>query len=181
MNFKEAKRKVMLKRTVGLSIVVLTLISTVVSIFKVLYLRLDNGSDVGGVLSSPFKALAYLVYENTTPLLSKFWAYSPVPNLKDLSDVQNIYFFVVYLFFFVGVAFLVSGKELSIRLKLINQQIENKLISESRSGYSARARSEIENSEEISSPSIFDRFHKLYLAPVIVAVVGAVIIKYLGG
>lgn len=180
MNFKEAKKKLIFKRIVGLSVAVPALISTVISILRMLYFRLDDGSNMGSMIAKPFKALSLWLYENTTPLLSLFWEHSPVPNPRYFSDSQNFYFVAIYLFFFVGLAFLASGKKLSIRLVSINQKIEDQLIEESIKGSTARTRHQIEESTEIPSSSIFSQLHQLYISPVITAVVGALIIKLLG-
>lgn len=179
MNFKEAKSRAFNKKLLGLAIVVPAIVSTIISSFKMIYFRLDDGSQLGGVIARPFKQLISLVYENTQ-LLNLFWRNSPIPNHMDFSEPDNVYFITIYMLFFVGLAFYASGKKLSIRLTKINEKIENQIIEESIKGSAARSREEIEGSTEIPSSSIFKQLHQLYVAPIVTAVVGALLIKLLG-
>ncbi|MBJ6923033.1 YniB family protein, partial [Vibrio cholerae] len=57
MNFYEAKRKSILYRVVGFTIVVPCAISTVISFLKMIYFRLDDGSKFGSAFAAPFKNL----------------------------------------------------------------------------------------------------------------------------
>lgn len=179
MNFKEAQKKVVAKRVIGAVVFVPAIISTVVSFLKMLYFRLDDGTQVGSAIARPFKQLVYGIYENTQ-FLGMFWQHSPIPNQMKFSDSQNLYFLGIYILVFVGLAFFSSGKKLSRRLYKINQKIEDQLIEESIKGSVGRSRSQIEESTQVPSSTIFSQLHQLYVAPVITAVVGAVIIKIVG-
>jgi len=179
VNFKEAQKKVVEKRVIGAVISVPTIISTAVSFLKMLYFRLDDGTQIGSAIARPFKQLVYWIYENTQ-FLGVFWQHSPTPNQINLSDSQNLYFLVIYILFFVGLAFAASGNKLSRRLYKINQKIENQLIEESIKGSGRRSRSQIEESTQVPSSTIFSQLHQLYIAPIITAVVGAIIIKIVG-
>lgn len=179
MNYKVAKRKVIIKNMIGLAVAVPAIVSTAISFLKILYYRIDDGSQIGGVFSRPFKQFVAWIYENTR-FLNLFWEHSPTPDQMHLSDPNNFYFLVIYMLFFVGLAFLASGKKLRVRLTKINQKIENQLIEESIKGDSARTREQIEQSTEIPSYSIFRQLHQLYLAPIVTAVIGAIIVKVVG-
>ena len=179
MNFKEARKKVVTKRIIGAAIAVPTIISTAVSFLKMLYFRLDDGSQMGSAIARPFKQLVYWVYENTQ-FLGVFWRQSPTPNQMELSDPQNIYFMAIYILFFIGLAFIASGNKLSRRLFKINQKIEDQLIEESIKGSGGRSRLQIEESTQVPSSTIFSQLHQLYIAPVVTAVAGAIIIKLVG-
>lgn len=179
MNFKEAKSKAFNKKLLGAAIAVPSIISTVISFLKMAYFRLDDGSQLGGMIARPFKQLVSWIYENTQ-FLKLFWSNSPTPNHMDLPESDNVYFIIIYMLVFVGFAFYASGKKLSVRLAKINEKIENQLIEESIKGSAARSREEIERITEIPSSSIFKQLHQLYLAPVVTAVVGALLIKLLG-
>ncbi len=179
MNFKGAKSKAFNKKFLGIAIAVPSIVSTIISSLNMIYVRLDDGSQLGRAIARPFKQLISLVYENTQ-FLNLFWSNSPIPNHMDLSEPDNVYFIIIYMLFFVGLAFYASGKKLSGRLAKINEKIENQLIEESIKGSAARSREEIEVATEIPSSSIFKQLHQLYVAPVITAVVGALLIKLLG-
>jgi len=179
VNFKEAKSKAFNKKLLGAAIAVPSIISTAISFLKMVYFRLDHGSQLGGMIARPFKQLVSRVFENTQ-FLNIFWGNSPTPNHMDLPDPNNIYFIIIYIMVFVGFAFYASGKKLGARLAKINKKIENQVIEESIRGSAARTREDIERATEIPSSSIFKQLHQLYVAPVVTAVVGALLIKFLG-
>ena len=179
MNYNEAKRRSISKKLIGISISMPAITSTVISFLKMAYFRLDDGSQIGGIISRPFKTLVAWVYEHTR-YLDKFWEYSPTPDQMNIKEPQNLYFLVIYLAVFVGFAFYASGRKLSRRLVYINETIENQLIEASIKGGAARTREQIENETSVPESSIFRQFHQLYLAPVITAIVGALLIRLLG-
>ena len=179
MNYGQAQRKSISKKLVGVFICVPAIVSTVVSFLKMAYYRLDDGSQIGGIISRPFKQFVAWVYDQTE-YLNLFWEYSPTPNQMNIPDFQNLYFIGIYLTIFVGLAFYSSGKKLSRRLAEINEKIENQLVEESIKGGSGRTREQIEDETKIPTNSIFSQFHQLYLAPVITAVIVAILVKLLG-
>lgn len=163
----------------GAAIIAPTIISTAISFLKMIYFRLDDGTQLGSMIARPFKQLISWIYQNTQAL-NFFWENSPTPNHMVLSETHNAYFLAIYLLVFVGFALYASGAKMASRLSKINEKIENQLIEESLKGAGARSREEIERSTEIPSNSIFTQLHQLYLAPVITAVIGAAIIKIAG-
>ena len=144
------------------------------------YFRIDDGSQFGGIIARPFKALVSWVYENTYQFFGWFWEYSPTPDQMHLIKPENGHFFAIYLLFFIGVAFFASGNKLALRLSDINQKIEDQVIEESIKGQKARDREQIEKETEIPSSSIFSQFHQLYLAPIVVGIIVALLLKLMG-
>ncbi len=116
MNFHEAKSKVWTYKIIGVLIALPAITSTIISMLKMLYFRLEDGTAMGAAIARPFKQLVSLVYENTQALVL-FWQHSPTPILNDLMSRQNAYFLAVYLLFFVGLAFYSSGGRLNRRLR----------------------------------------------------------------
>ncbi|MBE0458081.1 YniB family protein (plasmid) [Pseudoalteromonas sp. KG3] len=179
MNFHEAKSKVWSYKIIGFVIALPAITSTVISMLKMLYFRLEDGTAMGATIARPFKQLVSVVYENTQAL-TLFWQYSPTPSLDELLSRQNVYFLSIYVLVFVGLAFFTSGGKLNRRLRKINQKIEDQLIAESIRGDIGRNRQQIEESIEVPPSTIFSQFHQLYLAPIFVAVVGGVFLKLAG-
>ncbi|CAB1261727.1 yfeABCD locus regulator [Vibrio cholerae] len=179
MNFYEAKRKSILYRVVGFTIVVPCAISTVISFLKMIYFRLDDGSKFGSTFAAPFKNLVALIYQKTEFLMF-FWKNSPTPNHIHLAESDNIPFILIYLTIFVGLTFWGLGKQLSVRLKNIRKKIEDQMIEESVKGSVARTHSEIAETIFVPNSGMFSNIHKLYVAPIIVAVVGTILVKVLG-
>ncbi|HIF9374883.1 TPA: YniB family protein [Photobacterium damselae] len=179
MNFHEAKRKSILYRIVGFAIVVPCVVSTVISFLKMIYFRLDYGSQLGSAFAAPFKNLVAFIYQNTEFLMI-FWKNSPTPNHMHLAEPDNIPFIIIYLTIFVGLTFLGLGKQLSVRLRKIKKKIEDQIIEESVKGNVARTHSEIAETVYIPNSRMFSNIHKLYVAPIIVTVLGAILVKVLG-
>ncbi|HEB96787.1 MAG TPA: yfeABCD locus regulator [Sedimenticola thiotaurini] len=180
MNYQQAKNKVVIKRILGAGIGVPAFISTVVSLLKMIYFRIDDGTELGGMIARPLKTLVSWAYENSHQFIGWFWEYSPTPDQMNLVKSGNGYFLFIYLLIFIGAAFFVSGNKLARRLQKINQKIENQFIEESIKGEEARSREEIERETEIPKSSIFSQFHQLYLAPIVVGLVVALLLKFMG-
>ena len=179
MNFQEAKKKAILYKFVGALIVIPSGISTIISFLKMVFLRLDNGSQFGSLIARPFKLAVKYIYQHTD-FLNFFWINSPTPNQMKLSETDNIYFFIIYLTIFIGLTFWGKGVGLSRRLKLIRKKVEDQVIEESIQGRVTRTQAEIVNSIVVPNDGKFSDFHKLYLAPVVVAVVGSILVKVAG-
>ena len=180
MNYKQAKQKIVVKRVVGIFIGIPALVSTVVSLLKMLYFRVGDGSQLGGMISRPLKMLVSWAYDNTQQYIGWFWQHSPTPDIANIRNPENGYFLVTYFLIFIGMAFWASGSRLADRLRDINKKIEDQIIEESIRGEKARSREQIQMETEIPSNSIFLQFHQLYLAPIIVGIILAILIKLMG-
>ncbi|ASK28208.1 YniB family protein [Neisseria chenwenguii] len=181
MNFNDAKRKVIIRFICGFLISLPSAISTIVSICKMFYFRLDDGTSLGHAISLPFKNIVYSIYERTE-FLNFFWKRSPVPNQIDIMDKQNFIFLLIYMMFFIGWIVINSALELRGRIKMIDREIEDYLLRDSIKSSVNETRKQIKHNVEL--PQSSNKFHDLYLAPLIVglilAVVGAALVKALG-
>lgn len=179
MHYQEARERSNVKRILGVAIAAPSLVSTVISFLKMVYFRLDDGTQFGSALARPFKQAVSWVYEKTQ-FLNFFWDHSPVPDQFNLSEIQNLYALIIYFGIFVGVASYASGRKMAARLAVIDKKIEDQLIEESVKGANGRSRQEIEQSTAIPSNSVFAQAHQLYLAPIIVGIIVAVFVGLLG-
>ena len=179
MTYEYAKKKVHYGRLIGGVVVIVAFLFTVISVLKLLYFGLDNGDALSSAIARPVKIFVYFIYENTQQL-SFFWEYAPTPNIKIISAQSNLWFLLSYISLFVGAAIFGSANVLARRLKIIEKQIEDEIIKSSISGNRKRSREEIRNSVEIPSPKIFKRVHELYLAPLIIGLLLALLVKLLG-
>lgn len=179
MTYDAAKKKIFLRRLLGAPIVIIASVSSVVSALKMFYFGLDNGDQVSSLIALPIKRLVYLVYENTH-FLEFFWVYSPTPMPQALLTSSNIATFAVYLCIFLGMGLVGSARSLSARLAAIDKVIENELIQESVKGNTPHRRQEIQDQVSVQKPGWLSQFHTLYLAPIILGIVVAVIAKISG-
>lgn len=180
VNFKQAKQKIILKKVLALSIGIPAIISTVVSLLRMIYFKLNDGSQLGEAISRPLKLIVLWAYENTQQYIGWFWSHSPTPDIRNLTELENIYFLGIYLLIFVGMAFWASGAKLANRLRQISQKIEDQIIEESIKGEVARSRKQMEKETVIPENSIFSQIHQLYLAPIIVGLIIALLVKLSG-
>ena len=174
------KRKAFFEIMIGVFIFIPSSISTVVSLLKMLYFRLSDGSRIGEAIAAPFKSIVSHIYTHTTPWLEFFWSNSPIPNPKAISSNESIYALVIYGIVFIGMAFIGSGKKKIFKIVKINEAIDEQMLRESIEGQRKRPRSEIEKTVEIPSESFFTQIHTLYLAPIVTGIVIAILTKLLG-
>ncbi|EQB34608.1 hypothetical protein M947_10565 [Sulfurimonas hongkongensis] len=122
-------------------------------------------------------------YQTDTKFLTLpiFWENCPTPNLNQLNVQDNIYFIFLYGLIFIGSALYSSGKKLSIRLDEINTMIENQLIQASiNNRENINTREEMRNNANINDSSIFSQIHQLYIAPLVITIIGGVVLKLSG-
>jgi len=179
MTYDEARKKIRTKWLLGAPIVAAASLSSIVSVLKMFYFGLDSGDPLSSAIAKPIKQLVYLAYDHTR-FLEFFWIHSPIPFPRDLLASSTIASFVIYLCIFAGMGLIGSARSLSARLAEIDKEIENELIRESVKGSAPRKREEIQAQVSVPKPGWFSQFHTLYLAPIIVGLVVAVIAKLSG-
>lgn len=179
MNIKQAKQKVTRYRLIGGVCAILATISTVVSLSKMIYFRMSDGSKFGETLIQPFRNLVSLFYEHTQPYIGWFWEYSPTPDFRHWNTGDNITFILIYLIIFIGATFVSSGDDLAKRIKKILKEIEDQEIKDSITGRKQRSLEEIEDTINIEHKSIFKQVHSLYIAPIVVGLILVIVGKLL--
>jgi hypothetical protein len=179
MSYEEAKRRIRIKRLLGIAMLAVALPVTAISLLKFLYFGLDDGGLLFAGIALSLKRMVYVIYERTQ-FLSLVWAHAPIPDLQRLVSTPNFWFLVSYLSIFVGMAIFRSGNELAARLRRIEMQIEDELIRFSMRSGERRTREEMQESIEIRQSPVWGRIHELYLAPVVVGLILAVAAKLLG-
>lgn len=179
MTYDEARKKILTKWLLGAPIVIASSASSIISALKMFYFGLDSGDPLSGAIARPIKQLVYLAYDHTR-FLEFLWEHSPIPTPRDLLSSGTIASFVIYLCIFLGLALIGSARSLSARLAEIDKKIENELIRESVKGCAPRRREEIQAQVSDPKPGCLGQFHTLYLAPIIVGLVVAVIAKLSG-
>lgn len=175
MSFQNRKYVAFFKILLGLIIAALAMISTLISLLKGIYFSMQN-SLLSPVLNTPIE----YVYAKTKSFMSLFWLYSPIIDILNQFNKNMIIFILVYLLFIVGMMFFSSGKEyLSLVARVNKEMYEKGLINEIIG---------VDNKQEIQEKlftlmekkaSILSSIHTVYLAPIIVGVISALVIKWL--
>lgn len=179
MTYNQAKRNILKWRMIAVIIGVPATISSVISVLKMFYSMFGNADPLSSALANVAKNLVTVVYQHTT-WLSFFWNHSPTPNPQELATTQNIFFALIYLMIFVAMAFWGAARSLNVRLKDIQVLIENEKIRRSLQGEPPLANEAAQNSVPVNDTELFSKFHALYLAPIIAAVIAAAIVKFAG-
>lgn len=175
MSFQNRKYVAFFKILLGLIIAALAMISTLISLLKGIYFSMQN-SLLSPVLNTPIE----YVYAKTKSFMSLFWLYSPIIDILNPFNKNMIIFILVYLLSIVGIMFFSSGKEyLSLVARVNKEMYEKGLINEIIG---------VDNKQEIQEKlftlmekkaSILSSIHTVYLAPIIVGVISALVIKWL--
>ena len=180
MNIREAQKKATLKMIGGALIGLMSGLSTIISMLLMLYHKMDDGSALGSAIAYQLKRFVYFCYENTSAL-HWLWDLAPIPDLYSPTSKDSIVFIAIYLLIFVGAALFGAGAGEKARIRRITREIEDQLIKESIAGTAKRSRQQIEDAVEIPSSSIWKQWHELYVAPLIITIVGALILKFVFG
>lgn len=180
MNIREAQKKALWKMAGGALIGILSLISTIMSLLLMLYYHTADGTRLGNAIALQVKRLISFCYEHTSAL-HWLWDLAPIPDIRNPMSKESLVFAVVYLGVFVGAALFGSGSQLRARIKRIKLEIEDQVIKDSIAGTVRRSRRQIEDDVEIPSSSIWNQWHTLYLAPLVVTILGALILKFVFG
>lgn len=171
MDYKSAKREVIVKMMVGAALMVISSVFVLIGILLFLYNSLNaaEGRVLAGLTLS-LKNLVYSIFTNTQVLLP-IWNNAPVPNFGDMTSKGTLGFLAWYVGAFVGASLAASANKLARRLRAIDEQIENETISDSLRGGMIRSRAELEQKITVPRQSIWQQFHTLYIAPLVVGIV----------
>lgn len=174
MNIKRNKYYALINIIAGLLIIISSGIALAVSFLKGIY----NDK----LLSVIFKPIIDYIYHITVPKLSLFWENVPAFTPNTFLDKRMLFFIGTYILFIIGLMLFSYGKSYFSLLRRIKKEIDEQLLKEAIKGKKQRQREMIENdlsTIEIPHQSIFSTFHKLYLAPLLVALVSGFLLKYI--
>ncbi|MHA6495344.1 YniB family protein [Pseudomonas borbori] len=173
MNIKQARNNARVRIVIGMGVAVLASLSTLISLLLML-------SAFTSTMAAPLRNLVYVVYANTG-FLGWLWQYCPTPTPYQLITFDNLVFALIYLAFFVGLALSASGWKIQRRVKRLEQEIDDQLMRESIQGVTQRSREQIERSAQVPGSSVLAQIHQLYIAPLVVTIVGGLILKFIFG
>lgn len=179
MSYEEAKRRIRIRRLLGIAILAVASLVTGVSLLKFLYFGLDDSGFLFAGIVLSLKWMVYAIYTRTQ-FLSFVWVHAPISDPQRWVSASNFWFLVSYLSMVMGIAIFRSGNELAVRLRRIEEQIEDELIRSSMRSGERRTRQQMQESVEIPQSPTWGRVHELYLAPVIVGLILAVAAQLLG-
>jgi len=157
MNYNDAVLKSRYRTIAGVVVSAAASLSTTISVLRLIYFGIDDRTRIASV--SYFKQSVYDIY-NHTRFLDWFWKNCPRPNLNRYSDLDNVYFLLIYYAVFVGLALYSSGNEIDKELSKINHLKQASI--------------------DLADGRIITQIHQLFFAPIIVTFIGTVLLRYLG-
>lgn len=169
MTYKQAFGWAITKITIGIIISSAGLISTIISILHAFYYQFENSN-----ILNVFSMLIVKIYENTR-FLEIFWKHSPLINLNPLFSLNNLYPLLIYCSIIMGMFFYQSGNNMFIRLKAIRQNNEYRIIYQSTDSNMGQITYGVDTEKKDS----FNLFHSLYIAPLVVGIILAIIQKFI--
>jgi NAD/NADP transhydrogenase beta subunit len=179
MSYQEALKIAIIKIIIGVIITAVTFSSFIITILKTLYeISLGNESILKGVYNL-LQNMISAIYEHTQ-FLNILWIHSPKLE-QPLVTEKNIYIIIFYYsLLIIGSILLRSGKNLMYRLKKIKQNTEDKIIYDSINTYeSVQDVQQFEYRNLVKEESFLNKFHIVYLAPIVVAIISDLILKML--
>lgn len=181
MTYTEAQRKIRYYRLIGIALIAVGLLFTVISALKFLAFGLTDQGALASALTEIIRRLVASAHDNTQ-FLSFFWTYAPMPTRSPIASLPNLFALFFYILAFVGTGFWHAATSLSQKLGEVRHEIQKEALRQSVSGGKPRSVTEVQKEIEISvstDESWLSKFHTLYIAPIIVAILGAIVLKML--
>src|ERR671919_1670245 len=100
MSYEEAKRRIRIKRLLGIAILAIASLVTGVSLLKFLYFGLDDSGFLFAGIVLSLKRMVYAIYTRTQ-FLSFVRVHAPIPDPQRWVSASNFWFLVSYLSMFM--------------------------------------------------------------------------------
>jgi YniB-like protein len=179
MNYFTARREVIIKRLTGLPLTLVAFLLFALGTLKFLYGSLDNAHPAFFKVATGLKLIVSAIYEHSQ-LIEPLWRIAPVPDPKILLSSQSVAWFLCCMAGFLGASLLRSASRLAQRLRDADRAIEDELMRESLRAKQPRTREQLKEQAQVPKQSVWKEIHTLYIAPLIVLLIGAVLLKLLG-
>ena len=154
MNHRQARHEARIRLTLGIGLALASLSCTLLTLLKWLIQRQPTLAWVRP-LTEPAQ------------VLEGAWKWTPTLNTQEWLSGANLMFLVLYWGFFLGLAFIASGRKLGERAA-----------SRQHPG-PAGAASESPAEPPIRRPSIFTQVHQLYVAPIVTSLIAGLLLKWI--
>lgn len=180
MNYQQAVKKITQRRIVGFVVTMAGVVLFLATLLKFLALQsmimtqYQATYRVGNAILGMLKDLDSLSF---SPFL--LWDYVPEVEPENLLSLNGAWFLCIYLAMFIGVSFWSSARKLSLRVKSIEQKIEDENIARSLRGEKPIVPGKNGGDVPVTPVSIFSQIHQLYIAPVIAGLLLAIVVYVL--
>ncbi|AWH87211.1 YniB family protein [Limnobaculum parvum] len=165
MTHQQASTVALIKRIAGIVIFIPAFISTIISVLKYLVVPKANMQEMTATIMDFLQVIIKIVRQYTS-FVEYFWANSPVPNISNWFASGSVWFIVIFLLMFVGLALQASGARLAKRVYNVKEAVRERAILEAMNGDEARSFAELEKLISIPNTSIFAQYGQLYVSPI---------------
>lgn len=170
MNYRAARRQVVIRRIAGSIVAVVCAAFVAVGILLYVYSNMEfTGSAIAGV-ENTVRRLVYYLYRHTS-FLRLAWDHAAVPDLGAPASRSTLAFLGWYLGFFIGASLVASANELARVVRHVDKKIEDEQKRDSANGLQIRPRVEIECQISVPKQSIWMQTRTLYVAPLVIGVI----------
>lgn len=177
MTYRQAQNRGVAKIIIGGLVSIISFISFTITMLKALHLNAQNDQTILQGINKLIQNFINEVYINTQ-FLKIFWEKSPSLS-EPLASVDNLIIILIYYIFIgLGVYLFKSGKIILSRLRKIKQSIEDDEIYNSMQNIS-NEEIEVKYRQVVQDEGFLNKLHSLYLAPIIVAIISTVILKFI--
>lgn len=156
MTYQQAGRIAIIKRIVGWIIFIPAVLSTFISVLKLMYERSEKQPGIDAVMMD-FAHLMIDVTRFNTTFLNVFWQYSPKP---DFGHALNLIFWGVFALIFGGLALQASGARMCRQARFLRESVEDLFILEKAKGPEGMTRPQLEAKIQVPHHSIFFSFSR---------------------
>jgi hypothetical protein len=179
MDYYTASREVKIKRLIGFPLMTIGFLLFLMGSLQFIDVGFDGAVPAVVEINHPLKRLAHAIYDSTQ-FLEPLWQLAPVPDPRLPLSPPSIFFGFCYMAGFLGASLLRSASRLAERLRGADRAIEDELMRESLRSKQPRTLKKLKEQTQVPKQSVWKEIHTLYIAPLIVLLVGAVLLKLLG-
>jgi hypothetical protein len=179
MTYKLAMIVAIAKRIFGWVIFISAILSTFISIIKFINVRDQNTHELYVVFKDFFQAFVE-VLQQVTGFLHYFWQNSPTPTLGSGLSSNNVWFLIIYILIFVGLAISASAARLSRQLRKVSESVEDMTVLEQlKPEDERRSYSDMINQLRFPLHTFLLQIFWLYILPAAIAFMAYYLLAYL--
>lgn len=173
MHYGQSIKIAIIKQVTGWLLMILSIVCTAISLLMFLEHLLKQSGDKYAVAVDFLHFMIGMIH-NATPYLNVIWQHVPIPNPGQQSDLL---FWIIYFCIFIGYALIGSGQRMWRQARHVKERVNDHLLVEKVISNKTNSSAEILNSIDVANYSIFTQIFRLYLLPLMLAVLLLLIIQ----
>jgi hypothetical protein len=181
MSYREAKDSIFWRSLI--SNCVFFIVLSIITLSTLLFIYdIASSANVGTFLRPicyVLKAGVIWLYQHTT-WIGFVWDFAPRINGRMEATSGNLVFAFLYVLLLIACIYGASAAELKRLVKEVETEVKKAQMLASLQGAVSLTRSQMLQNAQISSPTVYGRFHTVYLAPIVVGFIVLLLSKLPG-